>query len=518
MTERYDAIVIGAGHNGLVCAAYLAKAGRKALVLEAGSQVGGAAVTRAFAPGYKVSAGAHLLHLMSDALSKDLDLARHGLKLLASNLPTVALAADGAHAVLGPKGTLKGASADDQAAFAAFTARLDKFARVLAPVLGAPPPRLALDNWADRAALAKLGWNVRTLGTRDMREFLRIVGMNVYDLVEEQFDSDLLKGAFGFDAVLGTAFGPRSPGTVLTLLYRLAGAVGGPGLALPEGGMGSVTAALASAAKAAGAEIRTGARVARILVENDRASGVALESGETIQAATVVSNADPKATFLKLLGPEYLDTGFVRRVDKLRARGMAAKLHLGLSGLPDFPGLEKSLLGSRMLIAPSLNYVERAYNFSKYEAASEAPAIELTLPSVYDKSLAPSGGHVLSAIVQYAPYRLKDGWDAIARERFADRAVDALETVAPGIGKLIAARELLAPPDIEREFGMTGGHWHHGELAFDQFYMVRPVPGAAQHETPLDGLFLCGAGCHPGGGVMGLAGRNAARQMLKKVA
>ncbi len=508
MAEQFDAIVIGGGHNGLVCATYLARGGRKVLVLEAAAEIGGAAITREFAPGYRVSAAAHLLHMMPEALMRELDLAKHGLSFAATDLPTVSLGASGEHVVMS-NGKLSSDEAD-AAAYTNLVTRLKTFARLLAQTFDAPPPRLASGDRRDLWSLAKLGLKLRLLGKRDMREFLRIIGMNVHDLVEEKFTSDLLKGALGFEAVMGSATGPRTPGTVLSLLYRLTGS----GFALPRGGMGAVTTALANAAKAAGVEIRVNARVARIVVEQDRASRVVLESGETIAAKSVISNADPKTTFLKLLGPEHLDTGFVRSVSHIRMRGNAAKLHLALSAAPAFAGLPSALHGSRLLIAPSLAYVEHAYNASKYEEASVAPAIELIVPSLNDDSLAPAGCHVLSAVVQFAPYGVKGGWEA-EREAFTARIVDQIEAVAPGTRKLIVASELLTPPDLESQFGLGGGHWHHGEIAFDQFFMVRPVPGAAQYHTPINGLYLCGAGCHPGGGVMGLAGRNAARQVLR---
>ncbi|HUI61488.1 MAG TPA: NAD(P)/FAD-dependent oxidoreductase, partial [Steroidobacteraceae bacterium] len=288
-------------------------------------------------------------------------------------------------------------------------------------------------------------------------------------------------------------------------------------LAQPRGGIGALTAALAEAARAAGAEIRTKSAVQSIVVRDYRAAGVVLESGETISADAVISNADPQTTFLRLLGSEHLDAGFVRRVSHLRTRGLSAKLHLALSGLPGFTGVTPEALGGRLLIAPTLDYLERAFNHSKYGEFSSAPALEITVPTVNDPTLAPSGRHVLSAVVQYAPYTLATGWDS-GRRSLTELVLQMLERYAPGIGASVTATQLLAPPDIEREFRIAGGHWHHAELALDQFFMVRPVPGAAQYETPLDGLYLCGAGCHPGGGVMGAAGRNAARQVLEGAA
>jgi phytoene dehydrogenase-like protein len=339
--------------------------------------------------------------------------------------------------------------------------------------------------------------------------------MNVYDLLQEHFADPGLQGALAFDAVLGTNFGPRSPGTVLTLLCRLAaeGAAGSGGLMLPRGGLGALTAALAGAATAAGAEIRTAARVARILVKDDRADGVQLQSGEQIRADHVVSNADPKSSLLGLLGAEHLDTGFVRRVHHLRTRGLTAKLHLALKGPPQFSAVSAAQQGGRLLIAPSMPYLERAFNSTKYQEYNAAPAMEIIVPTLHDPALAPRGAHVLSAIVQYIPYQLRGGWDA-GRQHCIDTLIAALETHAPGISGLVLGAELLTPMDIEQRFHIHGGHWHHGELAFDQFFMVRPVPGATQYSTPLAGLYLCGAGAHPGGGVMGYAGRNAARRVL----
>jgi phytoene dehydrogenase-like protein len=294
-----------------------------------------------------------------------------------------------------------------------------------------------------------------------------------------------------------------------------AASAAGGSLNLPGGGMGSLSNALSKAAIDAGVVIRTGAPVERILVREDRAAGVQLESGEQFLAPVVVSNADPKTTLLRLLGPEYLDAGFVRRVGHLRSRGLTAKLHLALDRLPRFSGLQQNVLHGRMLVAPSSDYIERAFNHAKYGEFSEAPILEVTVPSVVDSSLAPSGKHVLSAIVQYVPYKLTAGDWSQHRGRLTEVVVNLLEAHAPGLRESVLAAELLTPADIERDFRISGGHWHHAELALDQFLMVRPVPGAAQYRTPLDGLYLCGAGTHPGGGVMGLAGRNAAREVLK---
>ncbi len=511
-------IVIGAGHNGLACAGYLARAGRKVLVLEAAERVGGAAVTREFAPGFRVSAGAHLLHLLDPDVARDLALGQNGLALARAALKTVALQESGDALVLDGAEVLAGElDAADRAALVAYVTRMQGFAAILARQHGRPPPRLAWDDWRGAMPAAGLALDVRRLGRRDMREFLRIAAINVFDVLEESFASPLLKGALALDAVLGTHAGPRSGNTVLAALHRMSGTIEGRqgALALPRGGLGAVTAALAAAARFAGADIRVGSRVASIRLAAGRVAGVRLENGEEHAAATIVSSADPKTTLLGLLGARNLEAGFARRIGNIRMAGTAAKIHLALSGLPEFRGVPAAYLGERLVIAPDPDYVERAFNHAKYREFSPQPALEITIPTVHDPDLAGGNGHVLSAIVQYAPYELEGGWES-GRGRFREAILDVLERHAPGLRAQVVAGELLVPVDLEREFGATGGHWHHGELALDQFLMLRPVPGAAQYAMPVEGLYLCGAGCHPGGGVMGSAGRNAAGVILGK--
>jgi phytoene dehydrogenase-like protein len=510
----YDVIVIGAGHNGLACAAFLAKAGRRVRVFEAAEEPGGATRDAEIAPGYTAPACAHILHLLHPAVRRGLKLDKHGLRLAARGLPTVALGPDQRHLTLsGPEAA--GARSDDDAqAYAELRRRLLRMARALHPLIGGSPPRFG-GGWTDRLTLARLGLSLRLLGRPDLRDFLRIVNMNAADLLDDTLSGDLLKGALAFDAVLGSNFGPRSPGSVLSWLYRLAGEAkgGADGLALPAGGMGAVTRAFSASARAFGAEITTGARVRRIVVERDRAAGVELESGEVLSARAIASSADPKTTFLDLAGPEHLDTGFLRRVRNIRMNGLAAKMNLALDGLPDFAGLDQSALAGRLVIAPDIGYVERAFDHAKYGEFSSEPVVEITIPTLHDKSLAPDGGHVLSAVVQYAPFDLKGGWSE-QRDAFADLVVQTIARYATDLPGRIVARQVLTPADIEREFGATGGHWHHGDLAVDQMLMLRPVPGWAQYATPLPGLYLCGAGAHPGGGVTGAPGMNAARRIL----
>jgi phytoene dehydrogenase-like protein len=379
------------------------------------------------------------------------------------------------------------------------------------------PPRLGTYACPDLVKLARMGLQVRSLGRAEMRELLRVIGMNIFDLVEEEFASPILQGAVAFDAALGANFGPRSPGSALTLLHRLASEHGAAVLAAPQGGVGAVTAAMAAAARGFGAELRAGTAVAKILLEGDRAAGIELANGEKLRAPLIISNASPAITFLNLLGAEHLDTGFVRRISHFRSQGLTAKLHIALSGPPEFAGITQDALRGRLLIAPSPDTIERGFNSTKYGEFSERPVLEILCPTMADPSLAPPGKHVLSVIAQYAPYTLRGGWEA-GRAKFVDRIISVLERYSPGLGSKIEATELLTPADIEAEFRIAGGHWHHGELTFDQVFMLRPVPGAGHYRTPVPGMFLCGAGSHPGGGVTGMAGHNAAREVLAEAA
>ncbi len=514
--SAYDAIIVGGGHNGLVCAGFLAKAGKRVLLLEAASRLGGAAVTRPFAPGFQVPACAHRVHMLPKTLIADLGLARHGLEVSGSPAPTTVLSAEGEHLTfLGSQ--VSGVSAEDAASYKTFSEKWQKFAAHLAPMLRMAPPHLGTTTLADLTKLLRVGLQIRSLGRTDMRELLRVIGMNVYDVVQESFTSPLLQGAVAFDAVLGANFGPRSPGSVLTLLCRLAAEHDAATLPPKSAGAGGVTQSLAAAARGFGAELRTDARVEKVLLKEDRASGVRLHDGEMIEANCVISNASPRLTFLDLVGAEFFDTGFVRKVTHFRSRGLAAKLHLALSGPPVFSGLNPDALHGRLVLARSPDDLERAFNASKYEAFSEQPAMEIMCPSMGNASLAPPGKHVISVIAQYAPYDLRGGWKG-QREAFIERIIATLEVYAPELRGLIEAVELLTPTDIEKEFRIDGGHWHHGELTFDQLFMLRPFPGASHYRTPLPGLYLCGAGTHPGGGVMGLAGQNAARAILSEAA
>lgn len=510
MTDKYDAIVVGGGHNGLVCAALLGRAGKNVLVLEANGQVGGAAITREFTDGYTVSACAHLLYQLQPVVQKELGI---NPQLAVTDMQTIALAEDGKHVRIDGV-QVDGVNKSDARNFREFHKRMARFAKLLNKYFNKTPPRLGTKDWSDVKTLGKLGLDLRLLGRTEMREFLRLIGMNIHDEVTERFESPLLRGAISLDAVLGTHLGPRSPNTILTYLYRLAGDYGR--IATPAGGMGSVSEELAHIARQSGVTIRTGMPVTRIVVLNGRVAGVETASGDRFDSSTVISNADPKRTIMDLVGPQHVETRFTHRVRHLRARGNAAKLHLALDGLPTIAGLDQKDFAQRLVIAADEHYVERAFNPAKYGESSPEPVVEMSFPSVRDETMAPHGKHVLSAVVQYAPYALKGGWNDAARDAFEAATIRTIEKYAPDIASKITASEMLTPADIEREFHITGGHWHHGELTMDQFLFVRPVAGAAQYRMPLDGLYLCGAGAHPGGGVSGAAGRNAARAILAR--
>ena len=525
MTDSYDVIMVGAGHNGLVCATYLAKAGRKVLVLEAGDRPGGAAASREFTPGYSVSCCAQWLYQLHPRVARDLRLEKYGLELAARDLPSVLLDLEGRHlSVLGSHAQGDRLDDQDREAYRLFHEKTLKYARLLSRVFESRPPKLVEADLADRFALARLGLGLKLLGREDMSDLMRIALSNMHDLMEEHFTSPQLKALLSFDSVLGSRMGPRTPNTVFGYLYRRVGEVFGyNGVAQVKGGMGALGEAMAASARARGVSLRLGSRVNSIDMFNGRAVGVTLASGEQLRAPVVVSNADPVTTLEKLVGFRNMETGMARRVSQVRSAGGAAKLHLALNGLPRFTGLDEAQLGQRLVIAPDMNYIERAFNAVKYGEYSAAPALDISIPTVSDPAGAPPGCHVLSAIVQFAPMQPEGGWEGPSatagethREHFTRLLLAKIAEYAPGIREQVVASELLTPADLERDFGMKGGHWHHGELSMDQVMMTRPFPGATQYASGLDGLYLCSAGTHPGGGVMGLAGKNAAREIIRR--
>ncbi|HEV7254925.1 MAG TPA: NAD(P)/FAD-dependent oxidoreductase [Mesorhizobium sp.] len=517
-SEAFDAVVIGAGHNGLVAASVLAKAGRKVVLVEAEAEPGGAARGETFAEGFRSPGLAHVLNRLHPEVIAALDLKSHGLAF-GEPAPTAVLDRDNGPLILhgGYGEEVEGLSAGEAAAWGELRARLFRQAGVLKPFLVRNPPALGRLSHGDKAFLGSVLLSLRRLGREEMREFLRMVLMNVHDVAEEHLSDDRLKGLLAFDATLGVHLGPRSPTSLLGLYYRLAGeAAGAPGgQVVPRGGMGAVIAALVRSAESAGVALRTKAEVRRILVGDGAASGVALADGTELRTGLVLSAINPKTTFFELVGAPHLDIGFMRKVGNIRMNGAAAKLHLALDGIPAFAGLGEEHLRGRIVIAPSSDGVERAYNPSKYGDFSREPVVEVTLPGLADPALAPQGGAVLSAVVQFVPYRLRGGWTEARKAELLEASLALLERHAPGLRRLVRAAELLTPADIERRYHMPGGHWHHGELQADAMLFSRPVAGSSGYGTPVEGLYLCGAGAHPGGGISGLPGLNAARAAIR---
>jgi len=512
---QFDSIIIGAGHNGLVCATYLAKSGQRVLLLEASASSGGLAADREFHPGFRVSV-AHSTSHFSTQVAKDLKLASFGFETGPKSLPTIGLAADGQHVVV-RDGAVSGVSETDAKAYGNYARLMQRFAGALKPFWSRTMPRIGSTGMSDLMTFGHMGLKIRTLGKNDMREFMRVASLPVRDLMDENFDNDILKTVLGWDGLIGSKLAPRSPNSaILTMLYRMGEESGGAH-AIPAGGVAGLIEVLSKSATASGVEIRHNAAVDRILVGSNPdglvVDGVQLVDGEKILADRVVSSTDPRRTFLKLLGVEYLDIGFTNRIRRLRCDGFVGKLHLALDGVPSFPGLEKA--DGRMIIAPELDAIEFAYDDAKYGECSKDPVVELVVPTLHDTSLAPEGQHVLSAHVMYIPYQLKGGWTNTARDAIRDHAIGAIEAYAPGIRDQIIHSEFLTPADLESRYSVTGGHWHHTEMAVDQMLMMRPTYEAAQYSTPVPGLFLCGAGSHPGGDITGYAGHNAAREILR---
>ncbi|WP_405227822.1 phytoene desaturase family protein [Lentisalinibacter sediminis] len=512
--SQYDSIVIGAGHNGLVCAAYLARGGQRVLVLEAGPAPGGLASSYEFHPGFHVSP-AHSLSHFSERVIRELGLLGHGFEPGASPLRTVALGEDGRHVTIGG-GRIAGAGTADEEAYRVYLRRLQRYAKALSPFWHKTMPRIGATGLANAMTFAHLGLNLRRMGRQDMQEFLRIASLPTRDLMDELFASDLLKAALSWDGLIGGKMAPRSPnGAVLGMLYRMAGGSDGEH-AVPANGIPGLVTALEAAAKQAGTEIRYGARVKRIRIDASEdgltANGVRLADGTEIGATRIVSAADPQRTFLDLVGVDNLEIDFTNRIRRLRCEGYVGKLHLALHGLPEFRGLDRP--HGRMIIAPTMDAIEFAFDDAKYGDCPSHPVMEIVIPSLHDPSAAPDDRHVLSAHVMYVPHRLRGGWSDEARDRMRERSIDTIARYAPDIRAHILHAEFLTPADIEARFSVTGGHWHHTEFAMDQLLMMRPTYGAAQYATPVPGLFLCGAGSHPGGDLTGAPGRNAAREIL----
>lgn len=513
--QQYDTIIIGGGHNGLVCAAYLAQKGESVLILEAAESLGGLAATREFHTGFKVAV-AHSLSHFSEKVAKELNLAAHGFTIPDEPMQTVGLGSDGEHVTLSKLGAT-GVSTDDQASYRDYGRMMQVYVDLLKPFWHKTLSRISSRRLSDKLTYAQLGLKLRLLGKKDMGEFMRIATLPARDLMDENFDSDLLKAILSWDGLIGSKMAPRSPNaTVLALLYRMSGTHRGAH-AIPNGGIASLISALQAAAEKSGVEIRTACKVNRVSIQADenglKASGVELENGETVAAQRVVSATDPQRTFLQLVGAEYLEIEFTNRIRRLRTDGYVAKLHLALKGLPTFTGIDKP--DGRMIIAPTMDAIEFAYDDAKYGECSQNPVMELLIPSLVEATMAPPGQHVLSANIMYVPFKLKGGWTEQAKAAFYERVIDTIAQYAPDIREQIVHGELLTPANLDAQYNVTGGHWHHGEFSIDQMLMMRPTYEAAQYSTPIPGLYLCGAGSHPGGGLMGAPGHNAANEILK---
>jgi phytoene dehydrogenase-like protein len=528
MSRAWDAVIIGGGHNALITAAYLAKGGLRTLVLERRERLGGAADTSQLAKGMQVPTLAHTVGRLRPSVHRDLDLKRHGLALMAPDVRVFAPTPDGRAVtfwddVARTAEGLRSISAADADAYPAFDKLVRSLGRFLDELGRSTPPDVKSPGIGDALAGLKLGRTFRGLGKRDSRTILRVLPMAVADFVAEAFETDAVRAALAWRGVRYCAVGPWSAGTVAVLLMDAAGNDGGAAgdSVFARGGPGALSAALASAARAAGAEIRSGAEVTAITSRDGRATGVVLASGEEIAARAIVSGADPKRTLVDLVDPVALGPSLGWRAGNIRTPGVVAKVNLALKKLPVFPaagGDGEQLLRGRIVVAPGIDAMERAFDASKSGRFSDTPVLEATIPSLVDPLLvegAKPGSHVMSVIAQYAPYRLRDGdWGSQA-ESFGDAVIAVLESVAPGIGKLVTHRQVLTPVDLERDYGLTGGHPLHAEPGLDQFYAWRPMLGHGRYRIGgLDGLYLCGSGAHPGGGITGGPGQNAAREIL----
>jgi phytoene dehydrogenase-like protein len=518
-------VIVGGGHNGLVAACYLAKAGLRPLVLERRSIVGGAAVTEEFHKGFSCSTLSHATGPLLPHIMRDLELSRHGLSIIKPEVSLFAPDEDGRALCLydDPARTrreLEKLSPHDGASYEEFHASFAQLGRVLSRLLLLTPPSIDKPSVGDLWSLGKLGKDFRGLKKKDAYRLLRWGPMAVADLAAEWFETELLRAVVAARGIFGAFAGPWSAGTSAALLLQAAagGQAVGPA-SFVRGGMGALTQALERAATAAGATVRTGADVAEIRVKEGRARSVVLRDGEEIEARAVISNADPRHTFLRLVDPTELEPDFLNKIRNYRSTGAAAKLNLALDALPDFKALKHAdgaaQLQGRIHIGPSIDYLERAFDAAKYGDYSMQPYMDITIPSLTDTSLAPAGAHVMSVYVQFAPYKLKEGDWTTRRDEFADRVLKVLSDYAPDLTSKVRARQVITPLDMEQTYGLTGGHIHHGEMSLDQLFTFRPLIGWAQYRTPIEGLYLCGAGTHPGGGVTGAPGANAAREILK---
>jgi phytoene dehydrogenase-like protein len=522
--KPYDAVIIGGGHNGLVCAAYLARAGKRVVVLERRERVGGAAMSEEVFPGFRFSVFSYVVSLLRPEIIRELDLPRHGLHILPLE-STLTPLPDGNHLAQWNdhdqnRRELARHSLRDAEAYDEFGLVLHQMARVIKPMLRMAPPDPASLHPGELLDLLQLGKYFRGLARDQFNSLWKLLTMSAADYLDEWFETEALKATKSASGVIGTLLGPRSPGTAYVLLHHYMGELDGVFRAwgFAKGGNGSVSAAIAAAAQAAGAEIRTSCPVSQVLMERGRAVGAVLEGGEEVRGRIVVSSADPRRTFMGLVGEQHLPGEFADAIRRFRFRGASAKVNLALGELPSFtclPGRGPHLRGA-ISISPSVAYLERAYDEAKYGEFSSRPYMDIVIPSMLDPAMAPPGKHVMSIFVQYAPYHLNGGWTDARREALGDAVIDTLAEYAPNIKSAILHRQVVTPADIERIVGLTEGNIFQGELSLQQMFFLRPAPAWSRYRTPIAGLWQCGSGTHPGGGVMGASGRNAAFALMGK--
>ena len=520
----YDAIVIGGGHNGLINAAYLAKAGKKVLVLERRYVLGGAACTEEIVPGFKFSVCSYVVSLLRPEIIRELDLPRHGLEILPLD-GTFTPMPNGDHLWRVndhsiTRREIARHSKLDAEAYDEFGKAMVQMCRFVKPILSMVPPDPTTLNPKDLMKLLLLGRRFKDLNGEDKYNQVQLMTMSAIDFLDQWFETDVLKATMSASGIIGTFLGVRSPGTAYVLLHHYMGEIDGAFRAwgFARGGTGAISNAIADAAREAGVEIRTEVGVAQILVKDGKAVGVATTSGDEFYAPTISSSVDPNLTFLKMIDAKHLPDDFREEVKRYKYRGSSGKVNLALDALPSFtcmPGPGKHLRGA-ISISPSVDHMERAYDDAKYGRYSRRPYIDMVIPSLTDPSVAPPGKHVMSCFVQYAPYKLKEGtWDDI-KEEFGDNVINTIAEYAPNLKDIIIGRQVVTPLDLEREWGLTEGNIFQGELTLEQLFFLRPVPGYAQYKTPIKNLWMCGSATHPGGGIMGANGRLAAMEILKQ--